>query len=186
HLIALLFCHMADCQSLRDICKGLQGIRGGINHLGIQKAPSRNALSHQNAKREAMVFRDIYQLLHKRLGQQAFTCRFREGIKASRIMLLDSSVITLCLSMSNLVMFIRIHLMSYIDLWVRINQQEDRSHSPPKLTENCIQGGFEKAPFRKFWDLSALASLRKKIFGAHVAHNAATVKNVLSILTECA
>ena len=29
HLIALLFCHMADCQSLRDICKGLQGIRGG-------------------------------------------------------------------------------------------------------------------------------------------------------------
>ncbi|MBQ3526213.1 MAG: DUF4372 domain-containing protein [Akkermansia sp.] len=33
HLIALLFCHMADCQSLRDICKGLQGIRGGLNHL---------------------------------------------------------------------------------------------------------------------------------------------------------
>lgn len=95
HLIALLFCHMADCQSLRDICKGLQGIRGGLNHLGIQKAPSRNALSHQNAKRDAMVFRDIYQLLHKRLGQQAFTCRFREGIKASRIILLDSSVITL-------------------------------------------------------------------------------------------
>lgn len=70
HLIALLFCHMADCQSLRDICKGLQGIRGGLNHLGIQKAPSLNALSHQNAKRNAMVFRDIYQLPHKRLGQQ--------------------------------------------------------------------------------------------------------------------
>ena len=57
---------MADCQSLRDICKGLQGIRGGLNHLGIQKAPSRNALSHQNAKRDAMVFRDIYRLLHIR------------------------------------------------------------------------------------------------------------------------
>ena len=70
HLISLLFCHMADCQSLRDICKGLQGIRGGLNHLGIQKTPSRNALSHQNAKRDAMVFRDIYRLLHKRLGQQ--------------------------------------------------------------------------------------------------------------------
>ncbi|MBR5895755.1 MAG: DUF4372 domain-containing protein [Akkermansia sp.] len=101
HLIALLFCHMADCQSLRDICKGLEGIRGGLNHLGIQKAPSRNALSHQNAKRDALVFRDIYRLLHKRLGQQTFTCRFREGIKASRIMLLDSSVITLCLNIFN-------------------------------------------------------------------------------------
>ncbi len=70
HLISLLFCHMADCQSLRDICKGLQGIRGGLNHLGIQKAPSRNALSHQNAKRDAMVFRDIYRLLHKRLDRR--------------------------------------------------------------------------------------------------------------------
>ena len=48
-----------------------------------------------------MVFRDIYRLLHKRLGQQTFTCRFREGIKASRIMLLDSSVITLCLNIFN-------------------------------------------------------------------------------------
>lgn len=101
HLIALLFCHMADCQSLRDICKGLEGIRGGLNHLGIQKAPSRNALSHQNAKRDAMVFRDIYRQLHERLGQQTFSCQFREGIKASRIMLLDSSVITLCLNIFN-------------------------------------------------------------------------------------
>ena len=76
HLIALLFCHMADGQSLRDICKGLEGIRGGLNHLGIQKAPSRNALSHQNAKRDALVFRDIYRLLHKRLGQQRYQiCR---------------------------------------------------------------------------------------------------------------
>ena len=64
-------------------------------------------------------------------------------------MLLDSSVITLCLSMCNLVTFIRIHLMSYIDLWTRINQQEDKAHSPPKLTEICIQGDFEKASFRR-------------------------------------
>jgi hypothetical protein len=49
----------------------------GLNHLGIQKAPSRNALSHQNARRDAMGFRDIYRLLHKRLGQQAVTCRYR-------------------------------------------------------------------------------------------------------------
>lgn len=33
--------------------------------------------------------------------------------------------------MSNLVTFIRIHLMSYIDLWTRINQLADRAHSPP-------------------------------------------------------
>ena len=33
--------------------------------------------------------------------------------------------------MSNLVTFIRIHLMSYIDLWSWMNQQVDKAHSPP-------------------------------------------------------
>ena len=88
--------------------------REGLYHLGIQKTPSRNALSHQNAMRDAIVLRDIFRLLHKRLGQQSFTCQFRgwrervcvgwvwgEDIKASRIMLLDSSVITLCLNLFN-------------------------------------------------------------------------------------
>ncbi len=51
--------------------------REGLYHLGIQKTPSRNALSHQNAMRDAIVLRDIFRLLHKRLGQQSFTCQFR-------------------------------------------------------------------------------------------------------------
>jgi len=38
HLVSLLFCHLADCQSLRDICKGMRAIRGGLNHLGIRHA----------------------------------------------------------------------------------------------------------------------------------------------------
>lgn len=42
HLISLLFCHMADCQSLREICKGMKAIRGGLNHHGIEQAPLRN------------------------------------------------------------------------------------------------------------------------------------------------
>ena len=101
HLISLLFCHMADCQSLRDICKGMKAIRGGLNHLGIEKAPSRNALSHQNATRDAAVFRDIYKSLHRQLGQHDYTGSFRQNIRAARILLLDSSHITLCLNLFN-------------------------------------------------------------------------------------
>ncbi len=101
HLTSLIFCHLADCQSRRDICKGMRAIRDGLNHLGIQRAPSRNALSHQNARRDALVFREIYWRLHLLLGQHPYTGRFSQGIKAFRIMLLDSSVITLCLSSFN-------------------------------------------------------------------------------------
>ncbi len=34
-----------------------------------------------------------------------------------------------------LVTFIRIHLMSYIDLWSWMNQQVDKAHSPPKFAQ---------------------------------------------------
>ena len=37
--------------------------------------------------------------------------------------------------MSNLVTFIRIHLMSYIDLWNWMNQLVDKAHSPPKFAQ---------------------------------------------------
>ena len=80
--------------------KGLFVKEPVYHRLCIAGHAERRAFRKRN-KRDAMVFRDIYQHLHKRLGQQAFTCRFRKGIKASRIMLLDSSVITLCLSMFN-------------------------------------------------------------------------------------
>ena len=98
----MLFCQLADCQSLRDISHGMAGISKQLNHLGIRKAPSRNALSHQNRKRDPDVFRRIYIDLRKKLlGQQTFVCRFRHNIKASRVKLLDSSTITLCLKYFN-------------------------------------------------------------------------------------
>ena len=98
HLVAMVFCQFAGCNSLRDINHGMEGICRQLNHLGIRKAPSRNALSHQNRNRCPEVFRRIYiQLTRKLLGQHSFTCRFKDNIKASRVKLLDSSTITLCL-----------------------------------------------------------------------------------------
>ncbi len=73
--------------------------------------------------------------------------------------------------MSNLVTFIRIHLMSYIDLWTRINQQEDRVHYPPKLTENCIQGGLRKSPFSESLGFIGTCVSQKKSL-AHMWENA--------------
>ncbi len=79
----------------------MRAIRGGLNHLGIRRAPSRNALSYRNANRDALVFREIYWRLHQQLGQYPYTVCFSQGTKDSRIMLLDSSVITHCHSPFN-------------------------------------------------------------------------------------
>ena len=95
----MVFCQQADCQSLRDIELGMKGIRRELGHLGIRKAPSRNALSRQNRRRNPWVAREVYRRLREKLlGQQPYRCAFRKGIDASRVKLLDSSTETLCLN----------------------------------------------------------------------------------------
>src|SRR5271155_2744828 len=71
HLVSMLFCQFAKSQSVRDISKGLRSATGNLNHLGIQKAPSKSSISYQNKHRDWTLFREYYyQLLHN-LGQQA-------------------------------------------------------------------------------------------------------------------
>ena len=97
HLVAMLFCQFAKSQSVRDISNGLRSATGNLNHLGIQKAPSKSTISYQNKHRDWKLFRDYYYHLLQHLGQQARFRRVNFKIK-SKILLLDSTVITLCLS----------------------------------------------------------------------------------------
>lgn len=98
HLISMLFCHFANSQSVRDICNGLRSATGNLNHLGVSRAPSKSTLSYQNQRRDWQLFRDYYYQLLTRLGQQAAFKRVRFRIK-SKIFLLDSTTISLCLSL---------------------------------------------------------------------------------------
>lgn len=44
HLVSMLFCQFAKSQSLRDISYGLKSATGNLNHLGINKAPSKSTI----------------------------------------------------------------------------------------------------------------------------------------------
>lgn len=98
HLISMLFCQFAKSQSVRDISNGLRSATGNLNHLGIQKAPSKSSISYQNKNRDWELFREYYYQLLESLGQQANFKRVKFKIK-SRIFLLDSTTISLCLSL---------------------------------------------------------------------------------------
>jgi hypothetical protein len=41
-LIAMLFCHLGQAQSLREICGGLSASEGKLKHLGVKEAPCRS------------------------------------------------------------------------------------------------------------------------------------------------
>lgn len=98
HLVSMLFCQFAKSQSVRDISNGLRSATGNLNHLGIQKAPSKSTVSYQNKNRDWTLFREYYYQLSSQLGQQAEFKQRKFRIK-SKIFLLDSSTISLCLSL---------------------------------------------------------------------------------------
>ena len=98
HLVSMLFCQFAKSQSVRDISNGLRSATGNLNHLGVNKAPSKSTISYQNKHRDWTLFKDYYYQLLSHFGQQAGFKQVRFRIK-SKIFLLDSSTISLCLSL---------------------------------------------------------------------------------------
>lgn len=98
HLVSMLFCQFAKSQSVRDISNGLRSATGNLNHLGVNKAPSKSTISYQNKHRSYEIFKDYYFDLLKSLGQQAGFKQVKFAIK-SKIFLLDSTTISLCLSL---------------------------------------------------------------------------------------
>jgi hypothetical protein len=98
HLVSMLFCQFAKSQSLRDISNGLRSATGNLNHLGIHKAPSKSTIGYQNKHRDWELFKDYYHSLLHSLGQQAKFKQVKFRIK-SKIFLLDSSTVSLCLSL---------------------------------------------------------------------------------------
>jgi hypothetical protein len=97
HLVSMLFCQFAKSQSVRDISNGLRSATGNLNHLGINKAPSKSSISYQNKHRNWELFRAYYYSLLEGLGQQARFKQVKFKIKC-KIFLLDSTTISLCLS----------------------------------------------------------------------------------------
>ena len=99
HLIAMLFCHLGQADSVRDISNGLRSITGNLNHLGISRAPSKSTLSYINKHRDWELFKDFYFVLLAHLQkQQTFSKKGLPRLK-KKIFLLDSTVIPLCLSL---------------------------------------------------------------------------------------
>jgi hypothetical protein len=98
-LTAMLFCQLARTDSLRQICNGLAGCLGKLNHLGIQRGPSRSNLSYANANRPAALYEELFWTMldrfrtHGKLGARQHKFRFK-----NKLLSFDSTTISLCLS----------------------------------------------------------------------------------------
>ena len=96
HFVAMLFCQLADAQSLREITGGLASCEGRLEQLGMT-VPKRSTLGYANKHRPWELFRDVFYKTAERcraeLGQKT-KFRFK-----NRLLSIDSTVVTLCSKM---------------------------------------------------------------------------------------
>ena len=99
-LVAMLFCHLAGADSLREICNGISCCLGKLVHLGIYRKPNKSTLAYANAHRSADLFEDLLWVVLGRfrscghLPQRQHRFRFK-----NKLFSLDSTTISLCLSL---------------------------------------------------------------------------------------
>ena len=66
-LIAMLFCHLARADSLRETCSGLSWCLRKLNHLRLRAAPKRSTLPYANSHRPAALHEQLFWTLAERL-----------------------------------------------------------------------------------------------------------------------
>lgn len=99
HVVSMLFMQLANANSLRDISNGLRSATGNLNHLGIEKAPSKSTMSYINERRTYKIFMDLYFKLLERYEPSLQRRRKYARRIRRQIFIMDASIIPLCLSL---------------------------------------------------------------------------------------
>jgi hypothetical protein len=93
-LVAMLFCHLGQARSLREICNGLAASEGKLKHLGISRAPSRSTLAYANGHRPWELYETVFhQLLAQCQNEASGKKKFRFK---NKLVSVDSTSIDLC------------------------------------------------------------------------------------------
>src|SRR5216110_1083384 len=96
HFVSMIFCQLAQAQSLREITNGLRCCVGKLNHLGVPEAPKRSTLAYANAHRPWQLYeKQFYRLLERcRAVSPGHKFRFK-----NKLLSMDASMIELCVTM---------------------------------------------------------------------------------------
>ena len=100
--VALTFGQLNKCQSLSDISAGIGVSEIFIRDLNLKQSPARSTMSDGNKNRDWHVFESLYYRLlshYKSVLKTHHNTHIIDEIKGKSIKLIDSSVISLCLSM---------------------------------------------------------------------------------------
>ena len=102
HLISMLFCSFAKCNSLREVSGAMLGLSGKTESFQLNHIPKRSTLSDANKNRSIEFFEDIYNKLMFEYGSVLSDSRIKDVLK-KQVKILDSSTISLFKNILNCV-----------------------------------------------------------------------------------
>lgn len=85
--VCMLFCHLAQAKSLREICNGLLCCLGKLKHLGILHAPNKSTLSYANEHRPWELYKQLFYKTLEKVRKYGCLALFpgKTSVSASRI-----------------------------------------------------------------------------------------------------
>lgn len=142
--VAMLFCHLARADSLREICNGMACCLGKLAHLGVWRAPNKSTLAYANEHRPAALYEDLFWTVLGRMRKSGGlgACKKRFRFK-NKLLSLDSTTITLSLSLFDWAAFrrakggVKVHVLldhdDYMPQWVAIRNAREHDRQGARL-----------------------------------------------------
>lgn len=165
--VAMTFGQLNKCFTLSDISTGIGVSETFIADLGLTQSPARSTMSDGNKKRDYKVFETLYYRLlthYSRVLLKHGQAHIIQEIKDRDIKLIDSTTISLCLSMFDWAKFrtakggLKIHTcwddaMMIPDM---INITEAKVHDSKGLEQSVFRKGTVVVEDRAYFDFSLM------------------------------
>lgn len=93
-LVTMLFGVLSRCDSMGEICDGMRGLDGKLNHLGLDAAPAKSTAGDGLRERKEEFFKEVYFILLKHFEPLLSVSRI-DNVSFSKLFIFDSSTIRL-------------------------------------------------------------------------------------------
>ncbi|WP_434978055.1 IS4 family transposase [Daejeonia sp. YH14] len=166
-LAALMFGQLNKCYTLSDVSCGLSISSTFLSDIGLSQSPAKSTMSDGNKKRNYQVFESLYYRLlsyYKHTLKSKYQSQIIDEIKNHNIKLIDSSTISLCLSLFNWAKFrtakggLKIHTVwdDQLGLPDMVNISEAKVHDRYGLLNNVFDKGTIIVEDRGYFDFSLM------------------------------
>lgn len=94
HFVTMIFGILSRCDSMAEVCEGLKGMSGKLNHLGLEKSPAKSSAGDGLRNRDSSFFEKLYYQLTAQYSSFLSDSQ-TYGLTIKNLFIVDSTTIRL-------------------------------------------------------------------------------------------